>query len=63
MIITIEQDRLLRKYTTQIDDEHFKLKTKNLPQEIKNELIEIDESNMVLYGEHLIVNIKEIEGR
>lgn len=63
MMLTIAQDKLLRKYTMQIDDEHFKLKTKNLPQEIKNELIEIDESNMVLYGEHLIINIKEIEGR
>lgn len=63
MILTMEQDKLLRKYTTQVNDESLKIKSKNLPQNIKDALIDIDESNMILYGKHLITNIQQIKDR
>jgi len=60
MIITIEQDKILRKYTERIGDESYKLKDLHIPHDAKEVLLDIDESNMILYGKHLITNIKQM---
>ena len=57
MIFTLAQDKILREYTTQINDEKFKISSENIPDDAQKILLDLDESNIILYEKHLIVNI------
>lgn len=62
MMMTIEQDRLLHKYFNSTKDDKYISKGKEIPKADLEQIKEIDETNVELYGEHLIIDYKKVFG-